>query len=81
MPKTLTPAQVAELLQTSVDRVTDLVRSGELAAIDIGAKGAKRRTWRIAEDELARWLASRSTTPRTRPTPRRKRSIYTATYY
>jgi excisionase family DNA binding protein len=77
-----TPKQVAEILQTSADRITDLIAAGELQAINIGRKGAKRATWRISAESLAAFLAKRSTSPAAPKVQRRKRkSDYVPTYY
>jgi excisionase family DNA binding protein len=46
--KYLTPAQVAEELNCSLDHVYDLIRAGVLSARDISRPGAKRRTYRIS---------------------------------
>jgi excisionase family DNA binding protein len=63
MPKKfLRPREVARLLVTSRDRVTDLIAAGELPAIDIRSAGARRATWRIDVAMLNAFLARRSST-------------------
>jgi len=50
--KYLTPAQVAEELQCSLDHVYDLIRAGVLRARDISKPGARRHTYRIPASAL-----------------------------
>jgi excisionase family DNA binding protein len=59
----LTVSAAAEIL--GVDRTTALrlIEAGDLPAINIARTGAARKTWRVDEDELRRWMASRSNTP------------------
>ena len=57
----LTPAEVAEALQVSVDLVYGWLRSGELRGLNVNAhRGAGRPTWRISLSDLAMFEASRS---------------------
>lgn len=50
-----TVAQVAEGLQTTEEKVLDLIHRGALIASNIG-KGDRRPRWRIPESEYARYL-------------------------
>lgn len=52
LPKLLTIKQVAEHTQFSTREVRRWIHSGELVAIQYG------RSWRIAENDLALFLAS-----------------------
>ena len=76
-----TLADIAELLGTSVDRVGDMVRCGDLAAVDIGSVGARRRTWRVSAESLAQFLARRATQSPPPKQRRRRRSGYCPLYY
>lgn len=53
LPKLLTIQQVAEHTQFSTRKIRRLIKSKELPAIKFG------RSWRIAENDLALYLASR----------------------
>lgn len=55
----LTIPQVAEHLQISVTMVRNLIASGQLAAIDVGA-GAVRHRWRVSQESLRAFEAARS---------------------
>jgi excisionase family DNA binding protein len=82
MSRTLTSSQAAELIQTSADRILDMIRAGEIRAIDISSPGSRRPTWRIPAEELERWMASRSTQPASpKPQRRRRKDKYVPTYY
>ena len=52
--------QAAERLTCDDETILAQIHSGELAAVNIAKKpDAKRKTWRIAECELGRWLLTR----------------------
>jgi|tagenome__1003787_1003787.scaffolds.fasta_scaffold18910333_1 excisionase family DNA binding protein len=53
LPRFLTLADVAELLNTSVAQVYAMVRRGELDAIKIGGRGQ----WRVSEADLEGYIA------------------------
>lgn len=55
------------------DAVLAAIRSGRLAALNVSS-GSGRPTWRIAEPDLAAWLASLKSQPPTKPTRRPKRA-------
>ena len=54
----LTVAAVADELGLTAHGVLALIHSGTLIASNIST-GSKRPRWRIAADELSRWLTSR----------------------
>jgi excisionase family DNA binding protein len=68
-----TVQQAAELLAVSVDHVGVLIRSGELPASDISRPGSRRPLWRIADEDLAAFLARRRHLAAPKPVRRRKR--------
>jgi excisionase family DNA binding protein len=53
LPRFLTLADVADLLNTSVAQVYAMVRRGDLPAIKIGGRGQ----WRVGEDDLEAYIA------------------------
>lgn len=55
MPRFLTLADVAEILNVSAAQAYALVRSGELPAIQIGGRGQ----WRIEEHRLEEYIQAR----------------------
>ena len=55
-----TPQEAAGVLSMTKDRVTELCRSGEIPASNVG-KGESRKRWRITEDDLITFLESRKT--------------------
>lgn len=52
-PRFLTPADVAELLSSSLPLVMSLIRRGELRAIQVGGRGQ----WRIEVSEFESYIA------------------------
>jgi hypothetical protein len=69
----LTPADVAERFGLAKpDGVYALIRSGQLAAVNVGSDPNGRPTWRIAEADLLAFLAARRPRPTMKRTPRRK---------
>jgi hypothetical protein len=55
--RTMTVAQVAELLQTTEETVLQMIHRGELAASNINSKpNAQRPRWRILETDFASLL-------------------------
>lgn len=52
MPRFLTLADVAEILNVSAAQAYALVRSGELPAIQVGGRGQ----WRIEEERLEGYI-------------------------
>jgi excisionase family DNA binding protein len=53
VPRFLTLAEVAEILNTSVPQVYALVRRGELAGVKIGGRGQ----WRVETTRLEAYIA------------------------
>jgi hypothetical protein len=73
--------EVAATLRTSVDRVGDLVRVGELLGTDISSPDTKRACWRVSEEALAAFLAARTRRPEPKAERRRRKRGYTPVYY
>ncbi len=55
MPRFLTLADVAEILNVSAAQAYALVRSGEVPAIQVGGRGQ----WRVEEQRLEDYIASK----------------------
>ena len=55
MPRFLTLADVAEILNVSAAQAYALVRSGELPAIQVGGRGQ----WRIEEERLEGYILAK----------------------
>lgn len=55
MPRFLTLADVAEILNVSAAQAYALVRSGELPAIQVGGRGQ----WRIEEERLEGYIQAK----------------------
>lgn len=55
MPRFLTLADIAEILNVSAAQAYALVRSGEIPAIKVGGRGQ----WRIEECRLEAYIAER----------------------
>ena len=72
--KYLTAQQAADELQTSEDRICDLIHAGELIGRNIARSGTgKRACWRILRSDLEAFLDRRSSRPPTAaPSPSRR---------
>jgi len=75
-----TTAAVAELLAVTTDKVTDLIRAGHLPAVNVALHEGGKARWRIAEEDLEAFLASRRTSPSSKHTPKRG-TTYKRRYY
>jgi hypothetical protein len=63
---------VAALLAVNRHQVSDLIRSGELEAVDVSLRrGGKRASWRISSEALEAFCLRRGSAPVKRA-PRRK---------
>ena len=70
--KMLRPREVAARLDCRLASVLAWIRSGELRGVDVSATRGKRSRWRIAPEDLERFLLSRQATPAVRPARRRR---------
>ena len=66
MFETLTPNEVAKVLQLHPFTVTRLAREGKLPAFKVGG------VWRVRKDEFEKWIASQTTKKRFGP----RRGVY-----
>ncbi|MDZ7620836.1 MAG: helix-turn-helix domain-containing protein [Patescibacteria group bacterium] len=71
--KTLSPAEVAKQLGVGGDKVRTWIESGEMPALNVAATKGKRPRWRVTEEGLAAFVASRQNRlPEPKPMRRRK---------
>ena len=80
LPQYLTTSDAAELLAVTVDKITDLIHAGQLAAVDVSLHRGGKARWRISAADLEAFLAARRTSPRPRAT-RKRESGYQRKYY
>lgn len=71
-----TVAEVSDHIDLSVPCVLALIHSGDIVASNVSS-GTQRPRWRIADDELTRWLTSRQSGPTPRITRRRRSAAIT----
>ncbi|QEG41342.1 helix-turn-helix domain-containing protein [Roseimaritima ulvae] len=81
-----TPPQAAEVLGVTPDKVLLWIKSGELPASNLAANpNGERPRWRIAEDDLARFLFRRrhpvEAKPKGKPRKRRGADSNTTRYF
>jgi hypothetical protein len=67
------PPAIAKHYAVGVGTVLGWIRSGELAAINVGS-GAKRPRWRIMPDALEAFERRRAAQPATKPARRRRKA-------
>lgn len=60
-----TVKQIAERYSVKIDTALAWIHSGDLRAVNVGSKGAKRPCWRITDSALADFEAARTCRPRT----------------
>lgn len=75
-PHYLTVANVSACIRVTVPAVLTLIRRGDITAVNVSS-GTQRPRWRIAEEELTRWLTSRQSGPTPRITRRRRSAAVT----
>jgi hypothetical protein len=68
-----TVSGVARALRVGRRRVRDLIRTGQLAAVNVGPDLGGRPRLIVMAADLARWVESRRAGPPPRPARRRKR--------
>ena len=70
--QTYSVREIAKFLKRTQHHVLRLIHSGDLEAVNVAAKSAKKPNWRITDDAYSSFLRTRSTRPDKKP-PRRKR--------
>lgn len=58
-PRRVTPREVARRYGISQEKVLNMIRSGELRAINVACRSSSRPRYRIGEDDLIVWENSR----------------------
>ena len=71
-----TVAEVADRIRLNAPAVLARIHSGEIVASNVSS-GTQRPRWRIADEELTRWLTSRQSGPTPRITRRRRTAAIT----
>lgn len=75
-PRYLTVAAAADRTSLTVPTLLARIHSGDIIASNVSS-GTQRARWRIAEDELTRWMTSRQSGPTPRITRRRRTAAIT----
>lgn len=73
MSRTYTVPELAEYFGTNQAKVVTWIRDGELIAVNIAQTRDTRAKWRVTQEELDRFILSRSSRPAANPAPRRRR--------
>lgn len=68
-----TPPQLAEALAVSPETIINWIRSGELAAVNVGS-GAKRPRYRIPPEAVEAWQRRRAVVPPPKPARRKRQA-------
>ena len=75
-PRYRTVAEASDFVGLSIHTVLARIHSGDLIASNVSS-GTQRARWRIADEELTRWLTSRQSGPTPRITRRRRTAAIT----
>jgi excisionase family DNA binding protein len=81
MTRHFTTAEFAEMFACTGDKVTDLIKSGELAAIDISLRRGGKPRWRIPQDAVDDFIRRRRSQPPAPPPNRKRRQPAEITQY
>jgi excisionase family DNA binding protein len=77
----LTVSDVARTLRVGRRRVRELIRSGQLAAVNVAPDLSRRPRLIVLAEDLRRWVESRRAGPPPRPSRRRRRAPAQTDYY
>lgn len=81
-PQTLTPPKLARRWGVAPDKVTALIRSGQLAAINLALNPRGRARWRIYLSEVLRFEEARANrAPAPKPQRRRRQMVMSGKEY
>ena len=56
----LSPKQIAARLNISIRLARDLIRNGDLSALDVSRRGSRKPRYRVSEEDLAHFEANRT---------------------
>jgi excisionase family DNA binding protein len=76
----ISPPALAKKLRVHPDKIAQWIRTGELVAVNIATTPNGRPRYKIREEEVERFLESRSTKPPA-PKPKRRRRATTQKKY
>ena len=77
-----TVQQIAKRLGISkLDVIYQLIRKGELKAVNVGVESITRPTWRISQEALDDFLAARQSRPPIKATRSRRKKLANVTQY
>jgi excisionase family DNA binding protein len=74
LPAHFTTTQAAEWLAVGPDKIGDLIRSGQLVAIDVSLRGTGKPRWRIPREELEAFVLRRQSQAPVPQTRRRRKA-------
>jgi hypothetical protein len=70
----VTPPALATLWGVTPEKVIDLIRAGELDAVNLASRGSSRPRFRISPEAIQRFEHCRSIAPRPAAAPRRSKT-------
>ncbi|HUE72008.1 MAG TPA: helix-turn-helix domain-containing protein [Pirellulaceae bacterium] len=79
--KHFTTGQAAEEISVTDEKIRDLIKAGEIAAIDVSLHAGGKPRWRIAASDLEAFLLRRRTQPPATAPKRKKRPAQVTEYY
>ncbi len=79
--RTMTPPQVARILQVKSDTVRTWIRSGELRGFNVAAPSAQRPRFRVRDEDLQEFMERRELKPAQKSRRRARRSAPSGRYF
>ena len=73
LPEWSTPPECARFLRIRSGKLLSWIRTGELRAFDVSERQGGRPRWKIRASDLEDFLRRRSSTPKPKPTRRRRK--------
>ncbi len=77
----LTPPEIAKQMRVTPAKIINFIRSGELAAINVAERAGGRPRWRISQQSLDAFLASRANRRPTKVVRRRKSPLTVTEFF
>jgi hypothetical protein len=72
---------VAAMLSVTPDKITDLIRAGQLTAVNVALHTGGKARWRVSQEALEQFILRRQSSPPTASTPRRRKSSAPRKHY